>query len=674
MKISFAIIAFLTVVCLKAQNKSSRVLVDTIKPANLSPYGQIDLEQFGVDPGKPDNSPYLQAAFNYVVSHNSQYTTLRVHSGHYRFLHSVLMYNYIASSNVYWPFTIILEGDNTYSSADGSGTVFDFSTLTNSFGIGIQGGKGCIIRGIKLIGAWHPPKLTPTEFYNSGYGTAPAGNCRNTRFSPSSAIVIDPFGPRVPSDGGYQGSDGSGNPLSSYYRGGMNGSTGIELSGIFFANWLIGLITSPNGGTFNAELLHAHHLQFQNVAYAVQGCQPEEKLNEVDHVECWGVTYLCFGTGMYGMGNPGNWHLHHWNIAGWVNIFVYNIQGGYFQSQFDHIYAENIGRLGYISSSIGTEFGESVFDFANYSDASYHYLNGQITGQGVHYVNDQFRYYGLYTPITINNLNGPNYFENTYFDAVPVYNTDYPLGNCYFSHCAVGGTSQLLNPAGPQEIDNTQLSNTFCYGNREILIKGLGTLKTTCARVAASLPINLNQKTYQLAPVEMPGTKTSPSRGGQMLVIPCNSDELHRVRKGDVLVAHNVKGIMVGVAGTITSIDSSAKTFVLGYVPKEIISGQNYALAVWLPLMNICFSGNTTAGSSQITGVKIIAGDLSRFILWGGLMQTNVFNCSQDAYQSHIMRITRWDPVNATLTIDRPCSKTQAAVIFVNTDARLEGL
>jgi hypothetical protein len=374
---------------------------------------------------------------------------------------------------------------------------------------------------------------------------------------------------------------------------------------------------------------------------------------------------------MYGMGSPGSWHLHHWNIAGWVNSFAHNIQAGYFQSQFDHIYAENIGKLGYIASSNGTEFGESVFDFANYSDASYNYLNGQITGEGVHYVNDQFRYYGLYTPITISNLNGPNYFENTYFDAVPFYNADYPLGNCYFSHCTIGGAGQILNPSGPQEISLSQLSNTFSYGDRDIHLQGLGVLRTSVSRAATVLPINLIQKTYSLSLLTMTGTREK-SQGAKMAVVHCISDELTRIRKGDLIIAYDSKASLIGVGGTVMTVDSSGKSFTLGYVPKEIESGKNYYLAVWLPYMNICFKGNTTAGSRKITGIKIIAGDIPRFIQWGGLLETKIFSCTEDVYQSHLMRITSFDQASGTLTIDRPCSKTQADATFINEDAILE--
>jgi len=654
----------LTGLCGHSQKPASPVLKDSIQPI-VPAYGEIDLALFGVDPEKNDNARYLQTALNYVVAHNDRYTILKVHSGRYRFSHSVLMYNW--SVNGYWPFTVILQGENTYSSRDGAGTIFDFSSIHDSFGIGIQGGKGCIIRGIKLIGAWKPPSFTALGFYNTSFGQVPAGGCRNTRNSPHAAIVVDPFGPHIPKDGGYQGTDGFGNPWSSYYRGQTSGSTGIEIYEVFFANWLIGLITSPNGETFNAELLHAHHLQFQNVAYAVQGCQAEEKLNEVDHVECWGVTYLCFGTGMYGQGNPGNWHLHHWNIAGWVNTFAYNLQSGYFQSQFDHIYAENIGRLGYIASSNGTAFTESVFDFANYSDASYSYMNAQIAGQGVHYANDQFRYYGLYKPIAINNLNGPNFFENCYFDAVPVYNHEYPLGNCYFSYCDVGGTAQILNPPGPQEIAANQLSNTFCYGNRQVIIAGIGVLTTQCALAARELPIDLGQKKYEL--VTKPGSTHELAT-----TIHCQGDECQRIRKGDVLLAYDERGLLAGIAGVVDAIDSVQKTCNIRYVPKEIISGKQYALEIWLPLVNIWFTGDISAGSNRITHVKLIAGDFSRFIQWGGLLQTRALPSSQDVYRSNLVRVLAWDAAHATLVLDRPVSATGTGVTFVNTDAKTEML
>jgi hypothetical protein len=233
----------------------------------------------------------------------------------------------------------------------------------------VQGGKGVSISHLKLIGPWNYQFKDPYTFYNSSLKDMPDNGCQNTGNAPNAAIVIDPVGPKKPAVP-YHG-------LDSAYRGGRNGSTGIQIHDIFISGWIVGMITSPNGVTQNADLIHASNIQLQNVKIGFAGCQDQEKMNEIDHVEAWGVTHTIFCTGAYGAGSIGNWHLHHLNIAGWVNQFAYNIQSGYFPSYFDHIFAETLGKLGNISSANGTSFSESSINFATYIDASMSYTYGR---------------------------------------------------------------------------------------------------------------------------------------------------------------------------------------------------------------------------------------------------------------------------------------------------------
>ncbi|HEY5371347.1 MAG TPA: hypothetical protein VIJ75_20375 [Hanamia sp.] len=104
--------------------------------------------------------------------------------------------------------------------------------FNNSFAIGIQNGKGCKIRKLKIIGLFTPPSSRNTkDFYNMPFDKFRDGKCRDSRYSPYAGIVIDPFtnlpSNPLPPDGGYPS-------LTNYYGKSaklqaQSGSTGTEL-------------------------------------------------------------------------------------------------------------------------------------------------------------------------------------------------------------------------------------------------------------------------------------------------------------------------------------------------------------------------------------------------------------------------------------------------------------
>ena len=503
----------------------SLVFIKPIIAQRIPASGPIDAEIFGVSPSSADNSPAIQRACEYIIARPGLYKKLIIHSGRYVCREPIFLSRF--ASGIYVPFSIDIEGESNFSDADGYGTALDFSSCKDCFAIGVQGGKGVSISHLKLIGPWNYQFKDAYTFYNSSLKDIPDNGCQNTGYAPNAAIVIEPVGPKKPAVV-YHG-------LDSAYRGGRNGSTGIQIHDIFMSGWILGMITSPNGNTDNADLIHAWNIQIQNVKIGFAGCQAEEKMNEIDHVEAWGVTHTVFATGIYGQGNIGNWHLHHFNIAGYVNTFAYNVQSGYFPSYYDHIYAETLGSLGNISSANGTSFSESSINFANYIDASMSYTYGQIQGNGVAYRDCQFRMYGTFNPITINNLNGYNSFTNCAFDAVPYFNSDYPVGSMTFTDCKIGG----VLTASPQAV--------------------IVPIDSTAPGFHRTYPIRVSEK--------------------RQATIECSSNELRRVKVGAVIVAHNKKYIQQGVAGVVTAVGKN--NFTISYVPKQIVTGNEYYLSIW---------------------------------------------------------------------------------------------
>jgi hypothetical protein len=451
------------------------------------------------------------------------------------------------SNGTYVFFTIQLVGAGTAGESDGSGTILDWTQSPHAaFGIGIQDGKGVIVKGIKVWGAfrYNYPDSGAAQFYNSSYTSYGDGICRDTQYSPYSGVTIDPFGPSVPSDGGFPGTDAYGVPLSTYYFGGTYGSTGIHVTECYITNWVCLMITSPNGRTQNADNLTFDFLQFGNSKTNVAGCQDQEKNNTIAHVQSWGQTWMIFSTGLYGAGSIGAWNLSYFSIAGRNHDFIYNNQGGYFQTNADHIFAESLRSLGFWCSINGSTLSQSIIDFAG-PDETGSYTDNQISGYGITFDGDQLRMYGWNLPITIATGAGANnmHFINTAFDGgVPIYPQNYPYGYSDFLNCLVGAQSSanVLNPIGPS------VTSIYAY-------------PTTSNVAAHNVP--LDNVTHQL------------SSG----IVVTNST----VKVGEPIVG-TYDYITYKVVGVVSAITSNG--FTLTYMPVDNDPTKSYSLNHWVTL------------------------------------------------------------------------------------------
>ncbi len=458
-------------------------------------------------------------------------------AGRYICRKPLILQHWSEAQGHYRAFSLTIQGTSTFAGADGSGTILDFQGMKDGFGIGIQGGKGVEIKGMKLIGAWDYKFPGAYAFYNTDLGKFTDGKCRDTRYSPHFAIAIDPFGPSVPADGGYPG-------LSAFYKGGTNGSTGTVIEDCFFTNWVGGIITSPNGRTNNADITLGDKIQFGNMKVCVAGCQAQEKMNRISNVMAWGVIHTCFATGIYGKGEPGNWYLDHWNIAGYTNQIVYNNQSGYFPSYFSDIFAESVARIGTIYSMNGTTFSNSSINFAGCKEAG-SYSEGMISGYGLTFSGCQLRIYGQFTPITISSLEGLIHFRDCAFDVVPFYPQTYPYGYSDFQNCTVGVHSgNILNPMGPLTVRPDV--SVYTYGK-------------TSGTAAKAVP--LDEQKYRL------------SKGNSR--IKSNSV----VKMGEVIVVSS-DYVDYKIAGIVTAMEKGS--FTISYAPAGIDTTKNYRLYHWV--------------------------------------------------------------------------------------------
>ena len=490
-----------------------------------------------------DWSDFFQKGIDSCIQHNIP--VYFIPAGRYICKKPLLLQRWNAPQKQYGAFSLVIQGQATFAGADGSGTILDFSGMKEGFGIGIQAGKGVEIKGIKLAGAWNYHFPGAYDFYNTELVKFTDGKCRDTRYSPYFAIVIDPFGPSVPSDGGYPG-------LSAYYRGSTNGSTGTVIEDCYLTNWVGGIITSPSGQTHNADLTIADKIQFGNMKICVAGCQSQEKMNRVSNVMAWGVIHTCFATNIYGAGSVGNWYLDHWNIAGYTNEIAYNNQGGYFPTFYSDIYAESIGRIGTINSTNGTTFSNSTINFAGYKECG-SYTEGMISGFGLTFSGCQLRIYGQFTPITINSLEGLIHFRDCSFDAVPFYPQTYAYGFSDFQNCTINNSGEILNPMGPQTVRQDLARYEYGHGSNV---------------AGKSVPID--------------GLMHRFSKSGDHFSSFIQTDS--SVRVGDIIVV-SPNLVDYRVAGIVSSQNNTG--FTVSWSPKGVDSLKSYKIYRWVSIRKL---------------------------------------------------------------------------------------
>jgi hypothetical protein len=546
-----------------------------------------------------------------------------------------------------------LEGESAFWEASGSGTVIRCA-FKDKFAIGVQLGKGNRISKLKITGGFTPPFTDKYSFYQSTFDQFRDSTCRDSNFSPYAGIVIDPFSNsagQIPGDGGYPG-------YTAWYRGNgsVNGSTGISIEDVFINGFVVGICSSPNSFTRNAELTMINKIQFANTKLCISGSQDQEKGNVVSNLGCWGITHTVFATGLYGAHTPGNWYVGDLNIAGYVNRLIYNRQGGYFASHFKNIFSESLGRLGTLSSVQGSVVESSELGFAYYTTDAGQYISPQVECSGVTFIGCNMRMYGTVKPVT---LYGTSAYIGCSFEAVP-FSSFTSNDNPSFTDCVIGEAAELLGVSGTRPVYPPAAWRSFAYGNYSLAF-GPDRLKVDNARPTAAYPIDLSGKTATLS-------ITSDGKGIRSALVALSPDQTGRVRKGDIICSSSSDRLQI-VLGTVTAV--TAKGFTLSYIPAVVANGQSFFLCVYLPLHNMTFLGDMTAGSNRITHVQADFGSLDAFIFQGGLMLCNkwINTRSYQAWRGSLFRIVSYDTATRSVTIDQQATQSASGVYFSNGNA-----
>lgn len=633
--------------------------------------------------GSTDDHGAIQTSLYTVIRNRSKVKSVFLPEGNYRITAPLIMHNWGGGRYNFFNCDLIGESSFWEESSAGTKITAAFSDGNTQFAIGVQAGKGVRIRNLKIVGNYAYNFTTSATFYASDYASyLPTTPCRDTRYSPYSGIVIDPFtnsvasapvGDTYPGTDGFVGTLPDGTKqlaavnLSDYYRGtgGDFGSTGVTIDDSFIVGFTVGLITSPNGSTLNAELLDVSRIQFENCKACIAGCQAQEKVNRVSFLGCWGNCHTVLMYNQYGKsgennGQTGHWIIENVNLAGYNNRLINRSESGWFPMSISKVYAESLGRIGDLSLTMGTTISDSTFDFAYITSETKQYFLSLASGVAV-FKNCQFRWYGgevngYGQPIP---MDGRFTFTECKISMPMLLPDQYNAGGGRYLGTTVQDNMNVngwntLNCTYPQCVEKSSAWAYFADGKTVIESE----LSATNAIKISHVPTYSIPDSYIMEKFAS-GKAVARSGTDNTYTFTATSDELSWIYTGGVVGFYRADKFWG--YGIITNISGSDVT--TGYIPSTV-TNDTYDLKIYRKLQFFTFLGDISAGSDQITNVRVDVGSATQFVSDNTLFLQNVTAASDNSRSSFVL--TNWDNGTKTFTANKVFNVTKTGVYFSN--------
>lgn len=184
---------------------------------------------FGANELNADNYAQFQKTIDAAIT--SDILQVKVPGGAYTLSQGLLIRN---GSDIV---TLNFSGNSNYDGDAGTTLIF---TDTTTFGIAIQGARNVHISNLYIRGKQNSFNPTLAQLITIPESTYDNNLGRNSRYSPYSGIVIDPFRNGTPADGGYPG-------FTSQYSNTHATSSNIKISDVVIRYFIGGITTSPSG-------------------------------------------------------------------------------------------------------------------------------------------------------------------------------------------------------------------------------------------------------------------------------------------------------------------------------------------------------------------------------------------------------------------------------------------
>lgn len=493
---------------------SSMVFVTTggARYKRVISFNFLSVKWFGaVGDGATDDIYPIQKAANWVMNNPSTPRTILFPAGTYNISGPILLAKLVSAQ--FAQVTVNLIGPTRTKDAS-AGYALIHTTFNNTFAVGIQKGKGCLIKDLAFDGIFDfPNTLNPIQIDTLKFSQWTDGSARDSLYSPYSGIVIDPFSDST----GYLSNSGMYPGLHQYCPAGLSrgGTTDVLLDNVQIKNFIIGLMITPSNQQ-NGEEINMVDCNIGGNKVGWASGQAQTKECHVDRFMCWDPEHTIFDNQTYGFrrGNGGGQvYVNGGNIANGV-FQLGNIHTVDFICTFKNIYSEGLFKLGFMGGGSGCNFTDCDFNFTT-ENPGIPYPDMFIYGGAGHFVDTKLNLLGGVVPRII--LAGTN---NTYIGGVissPPYvesidgninsvsypsfsgitmNTGGTLGDVkapsYFNHLQSGDPSNL----GPIYTGNTYQFSSFNDGGPDVnyIFKYNGSYDRTMT--IGTSPIVTNKSTW----------------------------------------------------------------------------------------------------------------------------------------------------------------------------------
>jgi hypothetical protein len=308
-----------------------------------------------------DDWAAIQKAIDFILADGTAPRTLYFPAAGYHISRPLLIARRAGAG--YKQVSITLEGPAGSKDLSTGGATL-WPQFNNTFAIGVQLGKGVVIKDLLIRGMFHfPDKLNAIQIDTLPFNQWSDGSTRDNLVTPYAGIVIDPF-----SDPAAFASEKDMYPgLRENYLPGLtrSGSTAVQIIGCSIVNFVVGVMITPSNQQ-NGELIDVIDCDISNnkVAYAMSQAQSKEC--HVERLKVWGATHTVFDNMHFGIPHgdgAGVPMVDGVNIAGNVKQLC-SIAAQSFSGVFRNIYAEGLFRLGYVGGAASLSFEDCQIDFA----------------------------------------------------------------------------------------------------------------------------------------------------------------------------------------------------------------------------------------------------------------------------------------------------------------------
>lgn len=449
------------------------VAADGVRFKRVADQGMLNVRWFGAAAnGVADDWYAIQKGINYILNQPLAGRNLYFPPGTYKISKPLIIAR--PNGNTYRQASINLVGPAN-AKDQGFGWASIVTAFNNTFAIGIQSGKGVLIKDLAIRGQFtFPNHLNPVQVDTLSLAEWTDGSARDNQRSPYSGIVIDPF------------SDSTLYPANSdMYPGlhawclrglGRGGSTAVQVTGCSISNFIVGIMITPSNQQ-NGELIDVIDcdISFNKVGYAMGQAQSKEC--HVDRVKCWGATHTLFDNMHYGFrhGDGASVPLVDGvNIADAIKELCC-IYARSFGGTFRNVYAEGLFRIGFAGGSATVSFEDCQLNFYTESPGK-PYPDFFVLGSGATFHNCMLRSYGGKLGMRVILSGSSNYYEGGTMNEPPIaVNLDdngtnpNPLFKnvvMYYSDGILGSINpNLVGAYSPLRGSNGKNADPVYYGN-----------------------------------------------------------------------------------------------------------------------------------------------------------------------------------------------------------------